>query len=159
MEVNETLLPEEISEEETALPSDSSPEIPEEILSLRAEVERLRAELSQKTREQERIMEEMGEFNRLFPKIALQDVPAAVWQSVENGIPLSAAYALYEKKNRQDALYAEEINRRNAEQSAGRAGLYTAGEYFSPDEVRSMSPSEVRANYKKIRESMKKWRR
>ena len=85
-----------------------------------------------------------------------EDVPSST--SVGQGIPLSAAYALYEKRSCMDRLYAEEINRQNSQRSAGRAGLYTKGEYFSPDEVRSMSASEVRANYKKIRESMKKWR-
>ena len=52
---------------------------------------------------------------------------------------------------------ADEINRRNAASSAGRAGNSTAPEYFSPDEVRAMSPSEIRENYQRIRASMKKW--
>ena len=53
---------------------------------------------------------------------------------------------------------AEEINRRNAERSAGRAGTSTAPEYYSPDEVRAMSAHEVRENYQKIRAPMKRWR-
>lgn len=53
---------------------------------------------------------------------------------------------------------AEEINRRNASRSAGRAGNSTAPEYFSPEEVRAMSQSEIRENYQRIRASMKKWR-
>jgi hypothetical protein len=80
-----------------------------------------------------------------------------VWKQVERGIPLSAAYALYEKKSTVDALRADEINRSNAQRSAGRLGQNTAREFFTPDEVRAMSPSEVRDNYKTIRESMKKW--
>ena len=52
---------------------------------------------------------------------------------------------------------ADEINRRNAERSAGRAGTNAAPEYFSPDEVRAMSQHEVRENYQKIRASMKRW--
>ena len=52
---------------------------------------------------------------------------------------------------------ADEINRRNASRSAGRAGNNPAPEYYSPDEVRAMSPKEVRENYKKIRASMQKW--
>ncbi len=130
----------------------------DEISALKAEIDRLRTSLSQKEEEQKKVMEEMEEFSRLFPTTPIREVPESVWRDVGAGIPLSAAYALYEKKNRIDRLHAEEINRLNAERSAGRAGLHTANEYFSPDEVRSMSPSEVRENFKKIRESMKKWR-
>ena len=52
---------------------------------------------------------------------------------------------------------ADEVNRRNASLSAGRVGTNVAPEYYTPDEVRAMSPSEVRENYEKIRASMKKW--
>lgn len=130
----------------------------DEISALKEEIDRLRASLSQKEEEQKRVMAEMEEFSRLFPTTPIREVPESVWQDVEMGIPLSAAYALYEKKNRMDRLHAEEVNRLNAERSAGRAGLYTPSEYFSPDEVRTMSPAEVRQNFKKIRESMKRWR-
>ena len=103
-------------------------------------------------------MEEMAEFSRLFPTTSVSTIPEEVWQDTERGIPLSAAYALYEKRSGIDRQYAEEINRRNARLSAGSAGVYTQNEYLSPDEVRAMSPSEVRENFKRIRESMKKWR-
>ena len=53
--------------------------------------------------------------------------------------------------------HADEVNRRNAARSAGRVGTSLAPEYYTPDEVRAMSPSEVRENYQKIRASMKKW--
>lgn len=52
---------------------------------------------------------------------------------------------------------ADEINRRNAARSAGRAGTNASPEYYSPDEVRAMSAAQVRENYQKIRASMKKW--
>ena len=52
---------------------------------------------------------------------------------------------------------ADEINRRNASLSAGRVGNGTAPEYYSPEEVRAMSQSEIRENYQRIRASMKKW--
>ena len=144
---------EKLSEE--ASPTLVSPD--EEIASLKAELEQLRATLAQKEEEQKRVTSEMEEFNRLFPTTSVREIPESVWKEVGMGIPLSAAYALYEKKNRMDRIHAEEINRLNAERSAGRAGLHTQNEYFSPDEVRAMSPSEVRENFKKIRESMKKW--
>lgn len=144
---------EESSEEILEEPSSE-----EEVATLKAEIDRLRALLEQKEREQKRVMEEMDEFSRLFPNTSVRQIPDEVWQNVDAGIPLSAAYALYEKKSRIDRLHAQEINRQNAERSAGSAGVHTPNEYFSPEEVRAMSPSEVRENFKKIRESMKKWR-
>lgn len=52
---------------------------------------------------------------------------------------------------------ADEVNTRNASLSAGRVGTNLAPEYYTPDEVRAMSPAEVRENYERIRASMKKW--
>lgn len=157
MNENELLSPEPALTEE-AVGQPTAPEEPaSELDTLRKEIGLLRAELEQKSAEQERIRSEMGEFQQLFPNKTLGDVPPPVWQQVERGVPLSAAYALYEKKSTADALRADEINRRNAEHSAGRLGQNTAREFYTPDEVRAMSPSEVRENYKTIRESMKKW--
>ena len=36
-------------------------------------------------------------------------------------------------------------------------GCNTAGEYFSPEEVRAMSQRQVHENYRKILDSMKQW--
>ncbi len=55
-----------------------------------------------------------------------------------------------------EAERTSRINERNARMSSGRIGGGEA-QYFTADEVRAMSQSEVRANYKKIIESMKKW--
>lgn len=49
-----------------------------------------------------------------------------------------------------------------ANQKASPGALGSTGnpesDYFTPDEVRKMTQSEVRANYEKIRNSMKKWK-
>ena len=137
-------------------PSEDAPN-EDELTRLREEVTQLRDMLSKKEAEQEQILREMGEFNRLFPEIPIKQVPDSVWQRVEGGLPLSAAYALYERETRLSALRAEEINRKNAALSPGKAGKDTAGEYFSPDEVRAMSQKQVHDNYAKIMESMKRW--
>ncbi len=50
----------------------------------------------------------------------------------------------------------QNVNKRNAESSIGRISG-SGGEYFTADEVRSMSQSEVRANFKKIKASMPRW--
>lgn len=136
-------------DEEEHADANGSDEEKSEVEALKNEVARLRAEL-EGTRA---LADEMSEFHALYPDTPLDTLPDEVRASMGNGIPLAAAYALYEKKR----AAAQEVNRRNALLSCGTAGKNTPSEYFSPDEVRSMSQSDVRANYKKIIESMKKW--
>lgn len=129
------------------------------IVELRAEVERLRSELEVARTQNEKTAAEVGEFHSLFPECSLSAVPDSVWDQVKSGIPLAASYALYEKKREAAARRAEAINLQNAQRSAGVAGRDVPAEYFTPDEVRAMSPSEVRRHYSKILESMQSWNR
>ena len=50
-----------------------------------------------------------------------------------------------------------EVNLRNALRSTGAITNAADSGYYSPDEVRKMSASEVRQKYGLIKESMKKW--
>lgn len=131
-----------------------------ELEALQSEIATLRAQLSEMESirsTQERIMAELGEFAELFPATPVNSIPESVWSSVKQGAPLLAAYALYEKRATSERERIARINQSNAARSPGIAGKNTTGEYFTPDEVRSMSPAEVHANYSKIKESMKKW--
>ena len=89
----------------------------------------------------------------LFPSVTEQDIPTEVWESVREGVPIEAAYALYDKKR----ILREEINRKNAQRSAGAVSKHSDNGFFSPAEVRQMSPAEVRRHYAWIKESMKRW--
>ncbi len=129
----------------------------ESIGSLKAEIDRLRTELEESRSVNQRVADDISEFHRLFPNVELGSIPDEVRNSVRTGIPLSASYALYEKRLDAERERIEAINRQNAIRSSGAAGKNTPKEYFSPEEVRSMSQSEVRENYKKIIDSMKKW--
>ncbi len=155
--LEEDISSEAVNEVETEEADHALPDSAHELETLRQEVEQLRAALAQKEQEQQNALREIGEFHRLFPDISIENVPEGVWDSVEQGIPLSAAYALYEKKRHMSEARAEEVNRRNASLSAGKAGKHTAGEYFSPQEVRAMSQRQVHNNYRAIMESMKHW--
>lgn len=128
-----------------------------ELEGLRNEVKALRAELEEKTAAAERISAELGELAELFPDVTPTAIPTEVWDEVKNGTSLAAAYALYERRVYIKNRRANEVNEKNARLSSGKAGSSAAKEYFSPAEVKAMSPSEVRANYSKIIESMKKW--
>lgn len=129
----------------------------ERILALKQEIQALKLALQEAESLNQRISEELGEFHLLFPETEIQALPESVWEQVKNGIPLSAAYALYEKKRVAAEMRATRVNLQNAAMSSGSAGKNTSSEYFSPDEVRSMSQEEVRRHYTKILESMKKW--
>lgn len=146
-------LPEAQEKEEGADEAEAIAELRTQIDTLKAEIERLEA----LKKAQNRILAEIGDFVVLFPDIPIESIPDNVWESVKQGAPLAASYALYEKKMLAEAKRAAEINASNARRSPGAAGSYTASEYFSPEDVRRMSRAEVHANYSRIKESMKKW--
>ena len=155
------LMTEEITEE--TIPEEESvseaPEAPAKALGteeLLSEIERLKTELAQKDAMAERLAREGEEFHALYPDANMQDLPDSVWQDVGRGIPIAAAYALFERRRYTTEQKALEYNHANARRSSGSLEP-TAPDYYSPAEVRAMSQSEVRANYDKIMRSMQKW--
>ncbi len=123
---------------------------------LRARIRELEQQISDSQILSERVSRECVEFERYFPDVSLRHVPEEVWGQVHTGVPLSAAYALYEKKQEQQKAVIEQRSAKNAAFSSGT--LDSAGqEYFSPAQVRAMSRSEVRENYDRIFESMRYW--
>lgn len=134
-----------------AVPADSA-----ELSELREELTRLREELSRKEAVSLRLGRECAEFRELYPEVPLSSVPDAVWDSVRNGIPLPAAFALAERRRLLLDRAAKESNRRNLSRSSGEVGQEAPG-YFSYEEVRRMTRDEVRENYNSILLSMQKW--
>lgn len=123
------------------------------------ELEKLRQELTDlKTELQNlhRTREECAEFAELFPDTPIDKLPDAVWEDVGRGIPVSAAYALFERRSARAKKVAEEVNRKNRSRSSGALGSAREG-FLSLSEVRAMSPAEVRKNYQRILQSMQKW--
>lgn len=132
------------------------PDINGMIEALKGEVSSLREELGRRDGIYERAATELSEFIRLYPGVALDDIPQSAWEMARGGVPLAAAYAYGEVVRRRHEAEIAEADRKARESSSG--SLSGGGEdFYSPDEVRLMSPDEVRANYKKITESMKKW--
>ena len=147
----ETVIAEET--EEAAAPTD----LENELCELREQVKQLTAELEKRQAQQDRAAAQIEEFSSLFPDASVSTVPEEVWESVRSGNSLAAAYALYTRRVEAREAQVRSVNEKNASHSTGKAGRGTAEEYFTPDEVRAMSQSQVRANYSKIIESMKKW--
>ena len=144
-------------EESSGAEQEEAPDTAAELEALRGEVQRLNEELAKKQEEAERIASEIADFYKLFPSADVSALPESVLESVQAGNSLAAAYALYHRRNQLKEEQIRAANQRNASLSAGRAGSGASAEYFTPDEVRAMSQGEVKRNYKKIIESMKKW--
>lgn len=132
---------------ESPLPEDDS-------ASLHAEIERLQGEVRRLNEIQARSRQELDEFCSLYPHISLSALPDEVRQQADAGVPLSAAYALFEKRE----AYRREAGKKSAESSWRGMNGSASGEYYSPAEVKGMSQKEVHKNYKKIIESMKHWK-
>ena len=130
-----------------------------ELEQLRGELAQLREELAlrdARTLQEERITREYAEFCDLYPQIPISSLPQEIWQDVQRGTSLAAAYALAEKKRAVSLERATESNANNRARSAGAVNNAESIE-FSPSEVRAMSSEEVRANLPKIMRSMQKW--
>lgn len=99
----------------------------------------------------------------MFPMEAIEEEPIPNESDTSAEAPLLAEIASLRselselREELKLRVKADEINRRNAARSAGRAGTNASPEYYSPEEVRAMSAHEVRENYQKIRASMKRW--
>ena len=146
-------LPQDVQDTDVVKPQSESAEI----LRMREEINKLRREIRVKTEEAKLIKAQLGEFEELFPSVAPEDIPGSVWESVRQGNSLAAAYALHHRRREIRDQKLNDVNRANAMNSSGSIGNKTGAEFFTPDEVRAMSQSEVRANYQRIIESMKKW--
>ena len=124
--------------------------------ALERELTALRRDLEERQAEMLRVTADYEEFCSLYPDVSTEALPDAVWSDVERGIPLAAAFALAERKALLLEKKAALCNSENQKRSAGSlAG--TENNFFSIGEVRAMSRAEVRQNYQKIIQSMKKW--
>jgi hypothetical protein len=128
-----------------------------ELDELRSELNLLKASLAERDARSSRVRKEYDEFRTLYPDVALNSLGDSVWNDVESGIPLAAAYALEERRRTHEAELARLCNADTKKRSAGSVQCGADGE-FSPSEVRAMSPSDVRKNFSRIMRSMQKWR-
>ncbi len=130
---------------------------PNELEALRAEVSSLRAQLEGERALYGRMSTECAEFSELYPTVPLSEIPDSIWESVKLGVPIAAAYALYEKRSSMARAKADLINSANSRASSGSIDSPPTEDFFSPAEVKAMSPAEVRKNYSTIIRSMSKW--
>ena len=157
-------VPEMPEYEEAPLPDDADEETQDEerdaqarVDELRAEIASLEGELERKRAETDKAAREYSEFRELYPDADIDSLPTEVTEAVDSGIPLAAAYALYEKRLKKRNADIAAHNKSTRAVSFGSVGKAAESDYFTPDEVRAMTQGEVRANYSKILKSMKSW--
>ena len=133
---------------------------PDEISILKAELESLRAELKSRDEKEQlnsRMLAELMEFQEYFPEVDIHQIPNEVWEQVKRGASLSASFALNLKKIEIDRKKVSDFNEKNRRMSAG-ALLQGEGEkYYSPAEVKKMTPAQIKSHYDEIVESMRHW--
>ena len=132
----------------------------DELKQLRQEVEILRNQLSERDmldKANARMNSELAQFYEYFPESSLDEVPEQIWERVRRGLSLSAEFSLYLLKMERERKSVSEINKKNRQMSAGALGVSEGERYYSPSEVKKMSPAQVKAHYDDIVESMRHW--
>ena len=148
------------------IPEENSVEIPEDYAeeaehneknSLLIELEALKSRLETAERTAREISAGWREFTELYPEADISALPDSFNAAIERGIPPAAAYALELRRKEVRLARIKAADQRARELSAGKLDP-AEDALYSPEEVRAMSPSEVRKNIEKIRRSMKSWR-
>ena len=132
----------------------------DELSILKAELDSLREELrSRDEREQanSRMLKEITEFSEYFPEVDIQEVPVEVWEQVRKGASLSASFALNLRKLEIERKKVDDFNNKNRRMSAGSLLQGEGEKYYSPSEVKKMTPAQVKTHYDDIIESMRHW--
>ena len=86
-------IPEAINEDPE--PEEEEPSV---IEALQNEIKALKEALEESHLIYNKLSSELIEFSELYPEVSLASIPDSIWESARAGIPLSAAYALAEKK-------------------------------------------------------------
>lgn len=132
----------------------------DELSLLKSELEALRMELKsrdEREAQSSRMIKELTEFQEYFPEVELQSIPDEIWEQVKNGASLSASFALNLKKIEIERKKISDFNEKNRRMSAGSLMQGEGEKYYSPSEVKRMSPTQVKAHYDDILESMRHW--
>ena len=149
---------EEICEEDcpdTSVPEEVPAPLPDE--NERNDLLSRIAYLERQLEENERNSTEKKELRELFPDADPENLPDSVAEQYKNGVPLAAAYALYEHIKKVERMRAEEQSRKNARLFHGELGNNTQSTYYTADEVRAMSRDQVKSNFSSIIDSMRHW--
>ena len=158
----ETTAAEEVTSEITSEPLPAEAEAPETPSDETTDAESA-SDLPEKSsaealvdefRRLEELNKEYSQFRELFPDMSISELPDEVLDSVKGGVPLTAACALYKLRRTVAAAKATAVNESNEKLSSGDVKKAPVN-YLTIEEIREMSPGEVKNNYPLILESLK----
>ena len=132
----------------------------DEISLLKNELEALRLELKSRDEREEmnsRMLKELNEFQEYFPEVDIRGIPDEIWEEVKNGASLSASFALNLRKIEIERKKVNDFNEKNRRMSAGSLIQGDGEKFYSPSEVKRMTPAQVKAHYDDIVASMRHW--
>ena len=132
----------------------------DEISLLKNELEALRLELKSRDEREEmnsRMLKELNEFQEYFPEVDIRAISDEVWEQVKNGASLSASFALNLRKIEIERKKVNDFNEKNRRMSAGSLIQGDGEKFYSPSEVKRMTPAQVKAHYDDIVASMRHW--
>lgn len=123
------------------------------------QLERERGRQAAEQKRRDRIQADLAEFRELYPDIDPEKVPAEVWAQVQGGKALTDAYMRYDLRRQRAQGKAQEVNDKNrqAASPAPKSDGGTEKGYYTREQVKAMSASEVSAHYDAILQSMPKW--
>lgn len=152
-EIVETPEPEQMHLKETLEEVDELTLLKSELASLREEL-KIRDE---RDRANSKILKELEEFGTYFPDVDISEIPSEIWEQVRCGASLSAQFALFLRKAELERKKVSDFNEKNRRMSAGSLIQGEGEKFYSPSEVKKMSPAEVKTHYDEIVESMRHW--
>lgn len=124
----------------------------EELEACRAEIRRLSTVVEQ----YEQTAREEKAFAELYPNMSMADIPDIVRESAaKNHLPLIAEYALYAR--RLEVEHERDVARLEAAVSRSSGAIEHGGEreeLFSIEQIRMMTPREVKKHYKAVMRSL-----
>lgn len=132
----------------------------DEVSLLKNELEALRLELKSRDEREEmnsRMLKELNEFQEYFPEVDIRAISDEVWEQVKNGASLSASFALNLRKIEIERKKVNDFNEKNRRMSAGSLIQGDGEKFYSPSEVKRMTPAQVKAHYDDIVASMRHW--
>ena len=132
----------------------------DEVSLLKNELETLRLELKSRDEREEmnsRMLKELNEFQEYFPEVDIRGIPDEIWEEVKNGASLSASFALNLRKIEIERKKVNDFNEKNRRMSAGSLIQGDGEKFYSPSEVKRMTPAQVKAHYDDIVASMRHW--
>lgn len=112
------------------------------------------------------VNKDFADFEVIYPNVSrkslLDDENLRIFAEGKENKPLSVIYAQYKQivgKIEAEAIKQERARQNNALSSVGTLSSTNSGEnvYFTKEQVQKMSPSEIKRNYKRIRESQARW--